>query len=57
VHICENEGLIFFFSLSDPSSDKQLKSISKKGKRKEDMNFVGSFEGKDTLPGFRFEEA
>nr|XP_009932719.1 PREDICTED: CCAAT/enhancer-binding protein zeta [Opisthocomus hoazin] len=29
----------------DPSSDKQLKSISKKGKRKEDMNFVGSFEG------------
>ncbi|KAM6405393.1 CCAAT/enhancer-binding protein zeta [Pluvialis apricaria] len=29
----------------DPNNDKQLKSVSKKGKRKKDMNFVGSFEG------------
>ncbi|NXI91518.1 CEBPZ protein, partial [Psophia crepitans] len=29
----------------DPSGDKQLKSVSKKGKRKKDMNFVGSLEG------------
>ncbi|NWW92508.1 CEBPZ protein, partial [Rhynochetos jubatus] len=29
----------------DPYSDKQLKSVSKKGKRKQDKNFVGSLEG------------
>ncbi|NWQ87896.1 CEBPZ protein, partial [Burhinus bistriatus] len=29
----------------DPNNDKQLKSVSKKGKRKKDMNFVGSLEG------------
>ncbi|XP_059686855.1 CCAAT/enhancer-binding protein zeta isoform X2 [Gavia stellata] len=29
----------------DPNNDKQLKSVSKKGKRKKDTNFVGSPEG------------
>ncbi|NXW61819.1 CEBPZ protein, partial [Eurystomus gularis] len=29
----------------DPNNDKQLKSVSKKGKKKKDMNFVGSLEG------------
>ncbi|NXF40751.1 CEBPZ protein, partial [Nyctibius bracteatus] len=29
----------------DPNNDKQLKSVSKKGKRKKDVNFVGSLEG------------
>ncbi|NXL49025.1 CEBPZ protein, partial [Podilymbus podiceps] len=29
----------------DPNNDKQLKSVSKKGKRKKDTNFVGSLEG------------
>ncbi|NWR89814.1 CEBPZ protein, partial [Furnarius figulus] len=29
----------------DANNDKQLKSVSKKGKRKKDMNFVGSLEG------------
>ncbi|NXJ83467.1 CEBPZ protein, partial [Trogon melanurus] len=29
----------------DPNNDKQLKSVSKKGKRKKDTNFVGLFEG------------
>lgn len=46
----------FFFFLSDPNNDKQLKSAGKKGKRKKDMNFVGSLEGKDILPWFSFEK-
>ncbi|XP_010168620.1 CCAAT/enhancer-binding protein zeta, partial [Antrostomus carolinensis] len=29
----------------DPNNDKQLKSVSKKGKRKKDINFMGSLEG------------
>lgn len=48
---CENEGLMYlFFFLSDLNNDKQLKSVSKKGKRKKDMSSVGSLEGKETLP-------
>lgn len=37
------------FFLSDMNNDKQLKSVSKKGKKKKDMNFAGSLEGKKTL--------
>lgn len=29
----------------DPNNDKQLKSVSKKGKKKKDMNFAGSLGG------------
>ncbi|OPJ72519.1 CCAAT/enhancer-binding protein zeta [Patagioenas fasciata monilis] len=29
----------------DPDNDKQLNSVSKKGRRKKDLNFVGSLEG------------
>ncbi|NWU67863.1 CEBPZ protein, partial [Pterocles burchelli] len=29
----------------DPNNDKQLQSLNKKGKRKKDINFVGSLEG------------
>ncbi|XP_054678787.1 CCAAT/enhancer-binding protein zeta isoform X2 [Grus americana] len=41
----------------DPNSDKQLKSVGKKGKRKKDMNFVGSFEGSNRGKKRKFKDA
>lgn len=40
---------IWVFFLSDSNSDEQLKSVSKKGKKKKNLNFAGSLEGKKTL--------
>ncbi|KAM6324144.1 CCAAT/enhancer-binding protein zeta [Aegotheles albertisi] len=44
----DEEGGVFMDVSDDDNSqdnNKQLKSVSKKGKRKKDMNFVGSLEG------------
>ncbi|NXR03154.1 CEBPZ protein, partial [Sagittarius serpentarius] len=41
----------------DPNNDKQLKSVSKKGKRKKDTNFVGSLEGSNRGKKIKLKDA
>ncbi|KAM6208020.1 CCAAT/enhancer-binding protein zeta [Sarcoramphus papa] len=58
----DEEGGVFMDVSDDdnslePNNDKQLKSVSKKGKRKKDMNFVGSLEGSNRGKKIKLKDA